>query len=76
MTIQLRQATPGSAQLIEFQCGDRLAVGVGWMPGRKQPCVVVRRGGTVYTAAYCRSVEEAQRLIDALYELTGNGGDA
>ncbi len=61
--------SPDSSSVVEFQRGD-LAIGVGWMPGRKRVCVTVCRGSVVHTAAYCRSEQEAQRLIDALQELT------
>ncbi len=54
----------------ELERGD-LAVGVTRHPMRKSICVTVRRGSTVYTAAYCRNEEEADRLWDALVELTG-----
>lgn len=56
--------------MIEFQRGD-LAVGVGRMPMRKSQCVTVRRGSVIYTAAYCRNDEEADRLVGALCELLG-----
>ena len=53
----------------ELERGD-LAVGVTRHPLRKSICVTVRRGSTVYTAAYCRNEEEADRLWAALVELT------
>lgn len=61
--------------MIEFQRGD-MAVGVGNLPMRKSICVTVRRGVTVYAAAYCRNDAEAERLIDALCELTGTRRDS
>lgn len=53
---------------VEFTRGD-LGVGITKMPWRKSICVTVRRGSVVYTAAYCRNEEEAERLRDALEEL-------
>lgn len=53
----------------ELERGN-LSVGVTRMPWRKSVCVTVRRGSVIYTTAYCRSDEEAQRLWDALVELT------
>ena len=54
----------------ELERGD-LAVGITRHPLRKQVCVTVRRGSVVYTAAYCRNEEEADRLWAALRELVG-----
>ena len=54
----------------ELERGD-LAVGTTRHPLRKQVCVTVRRGSVVYTAAYCRSEEEADQLWAALRELVG-----
>lgn len=53
----------------ELERGD-LAVGITRYPWRKSIAVTVRRGSVVYTAAYCRSEEEADRLWAALVELT------
>lgn len=53
----------------ELERGD-LAVGVTWHPLRKGVAVTVRRGTTVYTTAYCRNEEEADRLWAALVEIT------
>jgi hypothetical protein len=33
---------------------------------------MVQRGSVLYTVAYCRNEEEADRLWHALLELTGN----
>lgn len=54
----------------ELERGD-LAAGVTRHPLRKSIAVTVRRGTTVYTAAYCRNEEEADRLWAALVELSG-----
>jgi hypothetical protein len=59
----------------ELERGN-LAVGVSYHPLRKSPTVTVRRGSVVYTAAYCRTEEEATRLWEALIELTGAARDA
>lgn len=48
-----------------------LAIGVMQHPERKSPAVIVHRGSVVYTVAYCRSDEEADRFWEALVELTG-----
>lgn len=56
--------------MIEFSKGD-LAIGIGYMPGRVSKCITVRRGGVIYTTAYCRSSLEGDRLVEALTELTG-----
>jgi hypothetical protein len=48
-----------------------LSIGVMQHPIRKSPAVVVHRGSVVYTVAYCRSEEEADRFWEALLELTG-----
>ncbi len=53
----------------ELEIGD-LAIGVIDHPARKSPAVTVRRGSVIYTTAYCRSEEEADRLWEALLELT------
>lgn len=53
----------------ELERGD-LAVGVTRHPLRKGVAGTVRRGTTVYTTAYCRNEEEADRLWAALVELT------
>ncbi|MET0415814.1 MAG: hypothetical protein ABW022_07315 [Actinoplanes sp.] len=53
----------------ELQRGD-LAVGVTRHPMRKSIAVTVQRGSVMYTAAYCRNEEEADRLWTALVELT------
>lgn len=50
-----------------------LSIGVMQHPERKSPAVIVHRGTVVYTVAYCRSVEEADRFWEALVELTGAG---
>ncbi len=54
----------------ELQRGD-LAIGVGYHPLRKSVTIQVRRGSVVYTVAYCRNEDEADRLWQALLELTG-----
>jgi hypothetical protein len=54
----------------EVSTGD-LSVGVMQHPERKSPAVIVHRGSVVYTVAYCRSAEEADRLWAALIEITG-----
>ncbi len=48
-----------------------LSIGVMQHPERKSPSVIVHRGSTVYTVAYCRTPEEADRFWEALVELTG-----
>lgn len=57
----------------ELQRGD-LAVGVTRHPARKSIAVTVQRGTTVFTTAYCRNEEEADRLWEALIELTQPNG--
>jgi hypothetical protein len=61
----------------QVQKGD-LSVGVMQHETRKSPAIVVHRGSVVYTVAYCRSEEEADRFMDALVEITGavDGRDA
>lgn len=55
----------------QVEKGD-LSIGVtSYHPIRKSPAVVVRRGSVIYTTAYCRSEEEADRLWEALVEITG-----
>lgn len=54
----------------------RLSIGVMQHPERKSPGVVVHRGSVVYTVAYCRSDEEADRFWEALVELTGAQSEA
>ena len=49
---------------------DGLAVGITRLDWRKNIAVTVRRGSVVYTAAYCRNEDEADRLWAALVELT------
>lgn len=48
-----------------------LSIGVMQHPERKSPSVIVHRGSVLYTVAYCRSEEEADRFWKALLELTG-----
>jgi hypothetical protein len=50
----------------------KLSIGVGHHSMRKSVCVMVQRGSVLYTVAYCRNEEEADRLWHALLELTGN----
>jgi hypothetical protein len=52
------------------QVGD-LTVGVMKHDTRKSPAIVVGRGSVIYTTAYCRSEEEADRFWQALLEITG-----
>ena len=53
-----------------------LAVGITRVPTRTSVAVTVRRGSTVFTAAYCRNEEEADRLWQALVELTDPIGES
>lgn len=53
----------------ELVRGD-LSVGITRHSMRKSVCVTVSRGPVVYTTAYCRNEEEADRLWQALLELT------
>ena len=48
--------------------GD-LSIGVTRHSERKSPAIYVHRGSVVYTVAYCRSEEEANRFWEALIEL-------
>jgi len=48
-----------------------VAVGIMQHPDRKSPAVIVHRSSVVYTVAYCRDEAEADRLWEALIELTG-----
>lgn len=50
---------------------DEVSVGIMQHPERKSPAVIVHRGSTVYTVAYCRGEDEADRLWEALLEVTG-----
>lgn len=54
---------------------DGLAVGVTRLSMRKSIAVTVRRESTVFTVAYCRDRDEADRLWAALVELTRVGGE-
>lgn len=54
----------------QIRKGD-LSIGVMQHETRKSPAIVVERGSVIYTVAYCRSVEEADRFMDALVEITG-----
>jgi predicted nucleic acid-binding Zn-ribbon protein len=46
-----------------------LGVGITRHPMRKSVAVVVVQGSVIYTSAYCRNEQEAQRLWDALVQL-------
>lgn len=48
-----------------------VSVGIMQHSTRKSPAVVVRRGSVIHTVAYCRDEAEADRLWEALIELTG-----
>lgn len=50
--------------------GD-VAIGVMKHASRKSLAIVVQRGSVVYTTAYCRSEEEADRFMAVLAEITG-----
>lgn len=43
---------------------------IGEMPGRKRPCLCVVDGSVIYTSAYFRNEEEAERFLDALRQIT------
>lgn len=52
-----------------------LAVGVGPIPGRKSIGVTVRAGSVIHTVAYCRDIESARTLRDALLAIVFTEGD-
>jgi hypothetical protein len=54
----------------QLQMGN-LTIGVMQHEYRKSPSIIVRRGSVIYTTAYCRSEEEADRFWEALLEITG-----
>lgn len=39
---------------------------IGPLPGRKQECVAVQEGSTIYVCAYLRNAEERDRLLAAI----------
>lgn len=54
----------------QLQLGD-LTIGVMQHERRVHPSIVVGRGSVLYTTAYCRSEEEADRFWESLLEITG-----
>lgn len=42
---------------------------IGQMPGRKRLCLCVIEGSVIYTSAYFRNEEEAERFINALRQI-------
>lgn len=59
----------GGVEFVSRSNGEALGISVGSAPGRKAQAVMVRRGGVIYTVAYCRNDKEAARLRVALAEL-------